>query len=76
LDNQLSTEPKSFGIKHKNKPLNHDMKHIITLVAIAFTLSLGACCSTGTCPAGAKKECSTAKKCCGSQACKDKAHKH
>lgn len=56
------------------------MKHIITLIAVAFTLSLGACCTTGgTCPAGAKKECSTdKKKCCGSQACKDKAaaHKH
>jgi hypothetical protein len=61
------------------------MKHIITLIAVAFTLSLGACCTTGgTCPVGGKKDCSKTecstdkKKCCGSQACKDKAaaHKH
>jgi hypothetical protein len=61
------------------------MKHIITLIAVAFTLSLGACCTTGgSCPTGAKKCCGSEackakgdKKCCGSEACKTKgAHKH
>ncbi|MEK0450438.1 MAG: hypothetical protein RL088_2706 [Verrucomicrobiota bacterium] len=41
------------------------MKHIITLVAVAFTLSLGACCTTGsTCPMGGKK----ADTCCAKKA--------
>ena len=57
------------------------MKTIITLVAVAFTLSLGACCSTGgeTCSMGGKKECSTAKKCCATKTCTKEGgckHKH
>ena len=41
------------------------MKSIITLVALAFTLSLGACCTKdgGTCPMGGKKDCAM-KACC------------
>ncbi len=51
------------------------MKHIITLVAIAFTLSLGACCSKdGTCPMGGKAAAKS-DSCCATKgaACK---HKH
>ena len=43
------------------------MKSIITLVAIAFTLSLGACSTKGgTCPMSGKKDCAMAKTCCTS----------
>ena len=52
------------------------MKHIITLVAIAFTLSLGACCSKdGTCPMGGKPAAAKGDSCCATKgaACK---HKH
>ncbi len=50
------------------------MKHIIALVAIAFTL--GACCSKdGTCPLTGKKKAAAADSCCAAKgpACK---HKH
>lgn len=34
------------------------MKHIITLVAVAFALTLGACCSTDSkCPLKKKESC-------------------
>ncbi len=54
------------------------MKHIITLITVAFTLSLGACCSTGgsTCPMGGKAKCADKKECCGSKTCKKGSCKH
>lgn len=45
------------------------MKHILTLVTVAFTLSLGACCTkgSGSCPMGGKKsECAHGSKACPS----------
>lgn len=38
------------------------MKNILTLAAVAISLTLGACATKGTCPASKSSCCSTSKK--------------
>ena len=70
-----------LAISAEDNNTKNNMKHIISLVALAFTLSLGACCTKdgGSCPMGGKKDCATAKGCCKTKTCTKEGgckHKH